>query len=297
MKMNKELWTIGRMLQWTEQYFRERGVESARLDGEVLLSHILKQERIYLYTHYDQPLTTEELDAYRPLVIARVKGLSVAAIIGKKEFMGLPFIVNQDVLIPRPDTEVIAEEVLQRLSSKGVSRILDVCTGSGAILFSLLHYASESTGVGLDISDKALVVAEKNRQNLDLKDRSILLESDLFTALENESETYKNSFDFLVSNPPYIRTDEMEHLAIEVKNEPALALEGGADGLDFYRRILKEAPKWVKVGGTVAVEIGINQELEVADIAKQIGVYSEVSYSKDLAGIVRVLLWTIKGCE
>ncbi len=295
--MNKELWTIGRMLQWTEQYFRERGVESARLDGEVLLSHILKQERIYLYTHYDQPLTTEELDAYRPLVIARVKGLSVAAIIGKKEFMGLPFIVNQDVLIPRPDTEVIAEEVLQRLSSKGVSRILDVCTGSGAILFSLLHYASESTGVGLDISDKALVVAEKNRQNLDLKDRSILLESDLFTALENESETYKNSFDFLVSNPPYIRTDEMEHLAIEVKNEPALALEGGADGLDFYRRILKEAPKWVKVGGTVAVEIGINQELEVADIAKQIGVYSEVSYSKDLAGIVRVLLWTIKGCE
>ena len=138
--MYKEIWTIGRILQWTEQYFQSKEMDTPRLDGEVLLSHVLGKDRIYLYTHYDQPLIQEELDAFRPLVQQRAKGYSVASITGQKDFMGLTFKVNHKVLIPRPDTETLIEHVLDTYPEDCNIRILDVCTGPGTILLSLLHY-------------------------------------------------------------------------------------------------------------------------------------------------------------
>ena len=288
--MHKELWTIGRILQWTEQYFRNKGIEDGRLDGEVLLSHILGQPRIYLYTNYDKPLEQHELDAYRPLVMERVKGFSVAAIIGEKEFMGLPFTVTKDVLIPRPDTETLVEDILAVLPNDGEYRILDVCTGPGTILYSLLHYMPNATGMGLDISKDALQVAATNREKLEIGDRAKLCVSDLFSALASLGG-YEESFDVITSNPPYIPTAELETLAVEVKNEPSLALDGGEDGLDFYRRLVTDSATYLKSGGYLAVEIGMGQEEDVCALAKATGFYGEPVMQKDIAGIIRELRW------
>lgn len=288
--MHKELWTIGRILQWTEQYFRNKGIEGGRLDGEVLLSHILGQPRIYLYTNYDKPLEQLELDAYRPLVMERVKGFSVAAIIGEKEFMGLPFHVTKDVLIPRPDTETLVEDILAVLPNDGEYRILDVCTGPGTILYSLLHYMPNATGMGLDISKDALQVAATNREKLEIGDRAKLCVSDLFSALASLGG-YEESFDVITSNPPYIPTAELETLAVEVKNEPSLALDGGEDGLDFYRRLVTDSATYLKSGGYLAVEIGMGQEEDVCVLAKATGFYGEPVMQKDIAGIIRELRW------
>lgn len=288
--MHKELWTIGRILQWTEQYFRNKGIEGGRLDGEVLLSHILGQPRIYLYTNYDKPLEQHELDAYRPLVMEHVKGFSVAAIIGEKEFMGLPFHVTKDVLIPRPDTETLVEDILAVLPNDGEYRILDVCTGPGTILYSLLHYMPNATGMGLDISKDALQVAATNREKLEIGDRAKLCVSDLFSALASLGG-YEESFDVITSNPPYIPTAELETLAVEVKNEPSLALDGGEDGLDFYRRLVTDSATYLKSGGYLAVEIGMGQEEDVCVLAKATGFYGEPVMQKDIAGIIRELRW------
>lgn len=288
--MHKELWTIGRILQWTEQYFRNKGIEGGRLDGEVLLSHILGQPRIYLYTNYDKPLEQHELDAYRPLVMERVKGFSVAAIIGEKEFMGLPFHVTKDVLIPRPDTETLVEDILAVLPNDGEYRILDVCTGPGTILYSLLHYMPNATGMGLDISKDALQVAATNREKLEIGDRAKLCVSDLFSALASLGG-YEESFDVITSNPPYIPTAELETLAVEVKNEPSLALDGGEDGLDFYRRLVTDSATYLKSGGYLAVEIGMGQEEDVCVLAKATGFYGEPVMQKDIAGTIRELRW------
>lgn len=294
--MNKELWTIGRMLQWTEQYFRGKGIERARLDGEVLLSHMLGKERIYLYVHYDQPLSKEELNRFRPMVAARAQGRSVAAITGEKEFMGLTFTVNEDVLIPRPDTETIVEAVLALYPKEAKLNLLDVCTGSGAILFSLLHYLPQAMGVGIDISAKALAVAEVNRQRLTLAARSSLWEGNLLAPLRQPSTGQEivpcEGFDVIVSNPPYIPTAEIDSLAKEVRAEPRVALDGGSDGLDIYRCLLREADPFLKKGGRLLVEIGQGQEEALATIAQEMGCYGSMQTYQDLAGIVRVLAWT-----
>ena len=178
--MHKEIWTIGRILQWTEQYFQSKEMDTPRLDGEVLLSHVLGKDRIYLYTHYDQPLIQEELDAFRPLVQERAKGHCVAAIIGEKDFMGLTFKVNDKVLIPRPDTETLIEHVLGTYQKDSNIRILDVCTGPGTILLSLLHYLPNACGMGIEISADALSLAKVNSERFNLNDRVQLLESDMF---------------------------------------------------------------------------------------------------------------------
>lgn len=182
--MDKGLWTISRVLQWTEQYFRSKGIESSRLDGEVLLSHILGCDRMYLYVNFDRPLNQDELRPFHETILQRVKGYSVAAIIGHKEFMGLDFHVNEHVLIPRPDTETLIEDILDMYDTEASPRILDLCTGPGTILLSLLHYLPQAKGVGVDISKKALAVAEQNRLSMELGSRSRFCESDIKQLLE-----------------------------------------------------------------------------------------------------------------
>ena len=314
--MDNELWTISRMLQWTEQYFRSKGIESSRLDGEVLLSHSLGCDRMYLYVNFDRPLDKAELDAYRPLVVQRAKGYSVAAITGHKEFMGLDFHVNEHVLIPRPDTETLIEDILALYDVNASPCILDLCTGPGTILLSLLHYLPNATGVGLDISDKALAVAEDNRISLELADASRFCESDIKQLLEQviigkgteynalmdactslfgeQFTSLEGLFDVLVSNPPYITTAEMKVLSQEVLHEPHIALHGGDTGLEFYVPIIREGWHFVKDGGYLAIEIGQGQEVAVSKLAKETGQYGEPVYQRDIAGIIREVRWEVR---
>lgn len=289
--MYKEIWTIGRILQWTEQYFQSKEMDSPRLDGEVLLSHVLGKDRIYLYTHYDQPLVQEELDAFRPLVVERAKGHSVASLIGQKDFMGLTFSVNDKVLIPRPDTETLVEYILSSYDENTSISILDMCTGPGTILFSLLHYLPHAHGLGLELSTDALEVANANRARMNLLERSELQCSDMFTAIENTGQT----FDVIVSNPPYIRLADKDLLSTDVLNEPHMALFGGEDGLEFYRILADQCHLYCKPNGLVAFEVGYDQGEAVKALLHDVKAYTDISHVLDLAGIPRVVTARVKG--
>ncbi|MBQ5746174.1 MAG: peptide chain release factor N(5)-glutamine methyltransferase [Selenomonadales bacterium] len=278
----KEVWTIGKILNWTKQYFEEKGVDSPRLDAEVLLSHILKCDRIHLYVNFDRPLVGEELSSFRQMVKARAQRMPVAYILGEKEFMGHSFRVTPDVLIPRPDTEILVEEAIRLLAEKEAPRIVDIGTGSGAILLSVLKGTEGSTGVAVDLSPAALAVAKSNGERLGLADRAEFRLGDLYAPVDG-------LFDAILSNPPYIPVRDMDGLSPEVKQEPEMALVGGADGLDFYRRLIDDAPRYLKEGGIVLFEVGIYQAQDVAELGKRRG-FSAQRILPDYAGIDRVVV-------
>lgn len=278
----KEVWTIGKILNWTKQYFEEKGVDSPRLDAEVLLSHILKCDRIHLYVNFDRPLVGEELSSFRQMVKARAQRMPVAYILGEKEFMGHSFRVTPDVLIPRPDTEILVEEAIRLLAEKEAPRIVDIGTGSGAILLSVLKGTEGSTGVAVDLSPAALAVAKSNGERLGLADRAEFRLGDLYAPVDG-------LFDAILSNPPYIPVRDMEGLSPEVKQEPEMALVGGADGLDFYRRLIDDAPRYLKEGGIVLFEVGIGEAQDVAELGKRRG-FSAQRILPDYAGIDRVVV-------
>lgn len=277
-----EIWTISRILNWTKQYFAAKGVESPRLDAEVLLSHLLGKDRIYLYVHFDQPLTGEELAQFRDMVRQRAKRVPVAYILGEKEFMGFSFTVSPAVLIPRPDTEILVEAVQKRLEGQGAPRIADLGTGSGAIIVSLLALLPEASGVGVDISPAALEVAEQNARRHQVDARLSLVEGDLYKPLTGE-------FSVIVSNPPYIPAADIMALAPEVRGEPLTALDGGADGLDFYREILAGAAPYLADDGFLAVEVGQGQAVQLRTLAESSPFYVE-TIIPDYNGIERVVI-------
>lgn len=286
--MNK-LWTIGALLQWTQEFFTKKGIDTPRLDAEILLAHVLKKERIYLYAHYDEPMMENELAAYRELVKKRSERISVAHLIGKKSFMGLDFIVNSDVLIPRPETEMLVETIMSYETPQSEASILDIGTGSGAIILSLLHYLPKTTGTAVDISAAALAVAKQNGAALDLTERVQWIESDLFAHMPQKV------YDWIESNPPYLTQQDMKQLQPEVKHDPAGALYGGPDGLEFYRRLSAEAWQYLAPTGHCAVEIGAGQSQAVTDIFVASGKYSLDKMVKDYGGIERVLVFARKG--
>ena len=275
-------WTIGTLLQWTKQYFRDKGVENPRLDADVLLSSLLGKERIYLYVHFDQPMETEELAAFREMVRRRAARVPVAYITGNREFMGMDFQVSPAVLIPRPDTEILVEAATERLKDVQDGRILDIGTGSGAVLVGTLARLAGCSGVGVDISKQALAVAEANAARLLGSGRASFLNADLFPP-------EPVLFDAILSNPPYITSGEMAALAPEVLQEPALALHGGEDGLDFYRRLMEGGWRYLKPAGFMAVEVGANQARTVSRMAEQAGWKTE-NIIPDYAGIERVVV-------
>lgn len=284
MSREKETWTIGGILKWTEQYFREKGVESPRLDAEVLLSHVLEKERIYLYVHFDEPLEPRELARFRSFVKQRVLRVPVAYILGYREFMGLRFVVTPDVLIPRPDTEILVEAALERLAHLPSLRLLDVGTGSGAILLSLLVKLPQATGVAVDISPVALEVTRQNAQALGVMDRVSLCCGDLYEPVAGEA------FDAVLSNPPYIPESDLASLAPEVRKEPRGALAAGVDGLDFYRRLTARGASFVRAGGFFAVEVGVFQAAAVAALAQRMEGFGTAEILRDYSGIERVVL-------
>ena len=316
--MNDKIWTIGRILKWTEQYFKDKGIESPRLDAEVLLAHVLEKQRIYLYVHFDEPLQPAELAAYREMIKQRVLRVPVAQILGEKEFMGLTFKVTADTLVPRPDTEILVQAAAERLKAmKGEAktpedevladgeeassaanrdeaavdvsqeplRIADIGTGSGAICLSVLHYLADTAADTVDISPEARAVAEENAASLGLADRVTFHTGDLLQPLRGMT------FAAILSNPPYIPEADIAGLAPEVRlKEPHTALSGGRDGLDFYRRLAKEAPAMLVPGGFMAFEVGIHQAEPVAALAKANPLIARTEILPDYAGIDRVVV-------
>lgn len=278
------IWTIKKLLLWTTHYFQEHHLDSPRLDAELLLAHVLHKQRIYLYTDFDLIVEPSELSLYREYIKKRVSGVSTAAIIGEKEFMGLTFKVNEDVLIPQPDTETWLEKIIQYHRNEQGLYVADLGTGSGAILLSFLYYCKEDTGVGVDISEKALEVAEENGKNLKMDDRVTWRRGDYLTALE-EGEL----FDGILTNPPYIPTGDIRGLAEEVLHEPMNALDGGADGLTFYRKLAEGAAEHLKDGGFLAAEFGIHQAADVVNLLKETGKFDSFEVITDYGGIERAV--------
>lgn len=286
--MNDKIWTIGRILKWTEQYFKDKGIESPRLDAEVLLAHVLEKQRIYLYVHFDEPLQPGELAAYREMIKKRVLRVPVAQILGEKEFMGLTFKVTADTLVPRPDTEILVQAAVDRLRAMAGEeplRFADIGTGSGAICLSVLHYLAGTVADTVDISPAARAVAEENAASLGLADRITFHTGDLLQPLSGIS------FAAILSNPPYIPEADIATLAPEVRlKEPHTALSGGQDGLDFYRRLANEAPAMLVPGGFTAFEVGIHQAGDVADLLKANPLIDRTEILPDYAGIDRVVV-------
>lgn len=246
-----ESWTLLKLLRWISGYFTEKGIGSPRLDAELLLAHQLGLDRVGLYLNYDRPLTAAELERIRPLVRRRGQREPLQYLLGSTEFWSLQLLVTPAVLVPRADTEVLVEEALKRCAANGV--MLDVGTGSGAILISLLKELPGWQGVGMDISPAALEIARRNLVAHQLDERGQLLAGDLATLPERR-------FELIVSNPPYIPTAQWDELMPEVRDyEPALALLGGTDGLDCYRRLTAQANACLNPDGWLLVEIGADQ--------------------------------------
>ena len=257
------------------------GIIDADYDARYLLEFVCKTDRNTLYMYPDKVLSTQEEQDYLSYIMKRADRIPLQHITNEQEFMGLGFFVNEHVLIPRQDTETLVEEVLRYLHDG--MKILDMCTGSGCILLSLLKYSNACEGVGVDISADALEVAKENARRLSLAPQWI--NSNLF-------ENVEGTFDIIVSNPPYIKTDVIENLEPEVKDhEPFIALDGDTDGLKFYRIISKDARKHLLRGGMLFFEIGHDEKDEVVTIMEEEG-YREVTALKDLAGNDRVVFGT-----
>ncbi len=275
--------SIQNTLQAAVERLKAKNIDSPRLDAEILLAHVLNCRRLSLYVGFDKILSLESVLRFNELVNQRLNNIPVAYLTGKKDFMGLSFAVNQNVLIPRPDTEILTEFVGEYLRSLNKNTIFaDLGTGSGAICISILKFVKSSSAIAVDISNDVLEVAKFNANKFHVDDRVEFLLGNLFEPIKNKI------FDAIVSNPPYIPTCELKTLQSEVKKEPRIALDGGADGLNFYRRILSDAPKFLAQNGLLAVEIGINQSKSVKKLFKAAN-FADIEIFKDLAGIERVI--------
>ena len=277
---------IKELLNRSDQFLAERGIESSRLDAEVLMADLLDMERIKLYVNYDYPLKSAEIDEYRERIKKRAQRIPVAYIIEKKEFMSLEFKVKEGVLIPRPDTESLVEAVIDYCQEKEINepQIIDVGTGSGAVAVSLAHYIDEAKVVGVDVDPLAIKVARYNMEKHELNERMNILKSDLLSQFIKRDI---KGIDIIVSNPPYISESEMEELPAEVKKEPRLALEAGEDGLDYYRRLIPQAEKILKEKGKLFLEIGYQQAAAVEELLSEN--WSDIKVEKDLAENDRVI--------
>jgi release factor glutamine methyltransferase len=276
------VWTILSVLQWTEKRFGERGLGSPRLDAQLLLADVLQKDRIYLYTHFDQPLGPDELAKYRGLIQRRLGGEPVAYLVGKKEFRSLELAVDARVLVPRPDTEATVDAALAFLPADSAGRVVDIGTGSGAIALALKKERPALEVIAVDRSAEAAVVARANAEKLGLAVE--VLEGDLFAPV-----AARGPFALIVSNPPYIPSADIAGLAAEVRKEPLAALDGGADGLAVIRRLITDAPPLLAAGGALVLEVGAGQSDAVAALFAADGRYDAATTTKDLAGISRAV--------
>ncbi len=287
--MSEEVWTIRRLLEWTTQFLQSKQIESPKLEAEVLLAHVLKCSRIQLFTRYTEIPADSVRDGFRSMIKQRASGVPAAYITGSKEFYSIPLAVSNAVLIPRSDTGVIVDQGLKVLAKLPSPTFADIGTGSGAITLALLKNNKQATAIATDISPEALAIAQKNADALGLKERVTFREGDLYAPLEGET------FDLIVSNPPYIAQDEFPDLDTGVRDhEPRLALDGGPDGLTYYRRLASDAKRFLKPNGVLMVEIGHTQEPAVRLIFEHSGGTIIGSYL-DLGKRPRVVAATFTG--
>ena len=297
-KAAERVWTVLELLRWTTDYFRRAGIETARLDAEVLLAHALETERLKLYVDYEKPVLAAERDRYRTLVQRRAtERVPVSLLLGEREFWSLRFRVSADVLTPRPETETLVEAALGKIKQMAADspkradpiRVLDLGTGSGAIALSLAAELPDVEITATDLSKPALQIAAENADDLHTRERVRLLAGDLFEPVATER------FDVVVSNPPYVGRDESASLPPELSHEPEMALFAGADGLDVIRRLVAEAGDHLSPGGWLLIELSPEQ-IEVVMLALSKAGFVELERHFDLAKLPRVVgaRWPVK---
>jgi release factor glutamine methyltransferase len=289
--MSKPAWTIKGILEWSSDYLERSGSDSARLDAQLLLGHVLELNKVQLYVQYDRPLMNRELEPYRALLKRRANGEPVAYILGEREFYGRPFQVDRRVLVPRPETEHLVDAVLAHIKAAEIDapRIVDVGTGSGALAITLACELPQAIVLGIDQQAEALEVAALNADRNEVRERVKLSQGDVLTPIRSEA-----SVDVIVSNPPYLDDALMQSLPRDVRDfEPHTALHGGPDGLDIHRRLHTQALRVLRPGGLLAVEVaGDTQAQALRALWEQGGGLQTIEIREDYAGIPRIVLGT-----
>lgn len=283
-----ESWTIRRVLDWTKGHFEKQQIDAPRLTAEILLGHVLNLTRVKLFMDLDRPLAKEELATYRALIQRRLGFEPTQYLVGFKEFYGRRFSVDARVLIPRSETELLVEGVLQAIPKDAPARVLDLCTGSGCIAISIAAERPLASVWATDVSPDALAVAKQNAEALGVDGRVTFFQGNLFEPVPTDA-----TFDVIVSNPPYVRLDELPTLQKEVQKEPKLALDGGVDGLVVIRPLVAAAMPRLKAGGTLALEISDDQGAAVKTLLDAAGAV-DTRIVKDLARLDRMVFGRAK---
>ena len=263
-------------------------IESPKLKTRLLMQFILNKPRQYVIVNDMEELNENEEKKYFDAILKIRKGIPIEHITHQKEFMKLNFFVDENVLIPRQDTEILVEEVIKISQKTNAKKILDLCTGSGAIAVSLAKYLPETEITAIDISNEALKIAKRNAINNEVENQITFISSDMFTNLNDEK------FDIIVSNPPYIKRNVIDTLDEEVKKEPHIALDGGEDGLYFYKKIIKESYQYLKYGGYLCLEIGFDQKIDVIELIENEEKFENTYSKKDLYDNDRIVITRIK---
>jgi release factor glutamine methyltransferase len=283
--MENESWTIKKVLDWTTDYFSKHKIENPHLEAEILLSHALHMDRIRLYIDFDKEIDKKDLETFKGFLTRRVKGEPAAYITGSKHFMSLIFNVTADVLIPRPETELLIENAIELSKAfQGKISVLDIGTGSGIIAVSLAKFIGDISIYATDSSKKALEVAVENAKKHGVENKIQFIEADLFPKDDQR-------YDIIISNPPYIKTSDIKGLQPEIRNfEPLAALDGGPDGLDCYRRIAEKAAGYLKEGGFLLLEVASDSAKDVAVLIQDALKTKNLRIKKDLNGLERVIV-------
>lgn len=279
------------ILKLSTDYLEKKGIDNARLNAELLLGYVLKFTRVQLYLNFERPLTTGELEQYRQLLRRRAAHEPIQYILGETEFYSLKFNVNRYTLIPRPETELLVERVIElcreRYGAEKTISIFDVGTGCGNIAIALAKHLPNSRLIAIDIQPEAIKIAEQNALAHEVSDRIRFVQLDIFS----DAERVTDLFDVIVSNPPYISRNEFDQLPKEVRDfEPYIALDGGTNGLDFYRRIAQIAPLLLSPVGFIALEIGALQFDTVRELFDGTNIFRSVELVRDLNGLPRIVL-------
>ena len=280
--------TISELIKKGMIELKNGNIEEPKLKARLLMQYVLNKSRQYVIVNDREELDNIKEKQYLEEIKILKKGVPIEHITHQKEFMKLSFFVDKNVLIPRQDTEILVEEVINIAKKNNAKKILDLCTGSGAIAVSLAKYLPQAEITAIDISNEALKIAKKNAISNNVENQITFISSDMFTNLNEEK------FDIIVSNPPYIKTNVIKNLDIQVQNEPYIALDGGKDGLDFYKKIINESYQYLKYNGYLCLEIGFDQKIDVIELIENTESFTGTYSKKDLFGNDRIIVTRLK---
>lgn len=280
--------TISELIKKGMIELKNGNIEEPKLKARLLMQYVLNKSRQYVIVNDREELDNIKEKQYLEEIKILKKGVPIEHITHQKEFMKLSFFVDKNVLIPRQDTEILVEEVINIAKKNNAKKILDLCTGSGAIAVSLAKYLPQAEITAIDISNDALKIAKKNAISNNVQNQITFISSDMFTNLSEEK------FDIIVSNPPYIKTNVIKNLDIQVQNEPYIALDGGKDGLDFYKKIINESYQYLKYNGYLCLEIGFDQKIDVIELIENTESFTGTYSKKDLFDNDRIIVTRLK---